>query len=378
MKKLSYLLSLIVVIAFGGQLKAQCNPYFFSYADSTNLVQFSVINPQTGPTYSYRWDFGDNSPIDSGAITSHQYSSSGAYVVTLFVDSFGVQCGFRQDTVYVNFCGAYFTSQVGPNGNVSFTSNAFHPPYGTVVSWDFGDGHSSTQRNPIHTYANSGLYYVTHTVIDTFHQVTCSFTDSIFIAGGSQNCNAFFTVEKDSTTNFNVIIYNYSSNAGTHMYNWTFGDGQSSNLRNPSHHYQSFGNYEVCLTITDSILNCNITFCDTIGMDSLGNLNKSSGFGIEVRNPVVTSIEENEVKALDKVSIYPNPAKNLISVDLRGLEETVNIKLLDLSGRVIQSKVNVQNGSINRLDISTLSEGFYLLSIEGANDRRVEKIVKVK
>lgn len=378
MKKLSYLLSLIVAIALGNQLNAQCSPYFTDSADSTNLVQFSVVNPQSSSVYTYRWDFGDNTPMDSGATVSHQYSNSSAYGVTLYVDSFGFQCGSRYDTVYVNFCGAYFSYQQGSNGQVNFNSSAFHPPYGTTINWDFGDGQSSTQRNPSHTYANSGVFYVTQTVVDTFHQVTCSFTDSVIIAGGSQNCNAYYTIEKDSLNNFSVILYNHSSNATSHVYNWTFGDGQSSNQRNPNHQYQNFGNYVVCLTITDSLLNCNTTFCDTLGMDSLGNLNKSSGFGLEVRNPLVTSIEESDKAQLDKVSIYPNPAKNIVTVDLSGLEESVNIRLMDLSGRVIQSKTNVQNGSVNQLDISTLSDGFYLLSIESKDNRRVEKIVKVK
>ena len=35
-------------------------------------------------------------------------------------------------------------------------------------------------------------------------------------------------------------------------YNWSFGDGQSSSLANPSHTYQTAGNYTVTLTVTDN------------------------------------------------------------------------------------------------------------------------------
>ncbi|MEX2379775.1 MAG: PKD domain-containing protein [Vicingaceae bacterium] len=379
MKKLSYLLSLIVALALGNQLNAQCSPYFTDSADSTNLVNFSVVNPQSSSIYTYRWDFGDNSPIDSGATVSHQYNNSGAYGVTLYVDSFGFQCGSRYDTVYVNFCGAYFSSQVNANGLVDFYSSAYHAPYGTTYEWDFGDNSSiSTQTNPTHSYSVAGTYYVTHTVIDTFHQVTCSFTDSIEVLGGYQNCNASFTVEKDSSTNFNVIVYNHSSNETSHVYSWDFGDGQSASVRNPNHNYQNFGNYFVCLTITDSIYNCNFTYCDTIGMDSLGNLNKSPGFGLTVKDPLLTSIQENEQSELDVVSIYPNPAKNTISIDLSGIEKAVNLRLMDLSGKIVLSKTNVQAGNVNQLNISTLSDGFYFLSIESENNRKIEKIIKVK
>src|SRR5690606_38490411 len=101
MKKLSYLLSLIVAIALGNQLNAQCSPYLNYNADSTNLVQFNVVNPQSSSVYTYRWYFGDNTPMDSGATVSHQYSNSGVYGVTLYVDSFGYHCGSRYDTVFV-------------------------------------------------------------------------------------------------------------------------------------------------------------------------------------------------------------------------------------------------------------------------------------
>ena len=76
----------------------------------------------------------------------------------------------------------------------------------------------------------------------------------------------------------------------------------------------------VCLTITDNQLNCTSTFCDTVGMDSLGNL-KAAGFGLEVRNPISVGIEEES--NLESLSVFPNPAVNLISVDLRNVSESI-------------------------------------------------------
>lgn len=377
MKKFSILFALLFTLALSSQIHAQCSPYFNYQADSTNLVQFSVVNPQSSSVYTYRWDFGDNTPMDTGATVSHQYSNSSAYGVTLYVDSFGFQCGSRYDTVYVNYCYSYFTSNVQANGTVNFNSYANHAPFGTTYSWDFGDGSGSTQRSPSHTYTNPGVYYVTHAVIDTFHQVTCSFTDSVIIQGGSQNCNASYSIIKDSSTTFGVVLFNNSSNQASHQYSWDFGDGQSGTGRTPTHQYQNFGSYVVCLTITDSLYNCNTTFCDTVGMDSLGNL-KASGFSLEVRNPTVTSINETDKNALESLSIYPNPASTEVSIDLSGLEKHVNIRLMDISGKMIMSESNVQNGIVKRLDISTLSNGFYFLSIESENQRKVEKIVKVK
>src|SRR5690606_33001008 len=123
----------------------------------------------------------------------------------------------------------------------------------------------------------------------------------------NQGCTASYTIVKDTTAPFQVILYNTSSNAISHTYAWSFGDGSFGTGRTPTHQYQNHGSYLVCLKITDTVLNCVSTFCDTVGMDSLGNL-KSGGFSIEVREPLAVGI--NEFNRLNEVSLYPNPAIN--------------------------------------------------------------------
>ena len=38
-------------------------------------------------------------------------------------------------------------------------------------AWDFGDGHTSTQQNPTHTYTTGGCFQVTLTITDN-HDMT--------------------------------------------------------------------------------------------------------------------------------------------------------------------------------------------------------------
>ena len=45
--------------------------------------------------------------------------------------------------------------------------------------WDFGDGNTSTERNPIHTYQDDGEYVVTHTVTNDFGEDSIEQTVSL-------------------------------------------------------------------------------------------------------------------------------------------------------------------------------------------------------
>nr|WP_319373494.1 PQQ-binding-like beta-propeller repeat protein [uncultured Methanobacterium sp.] len=121
-------------------------------------------------------------------------------------------------------------------------------------SWDFGDGTSSTDQNPIHTYRDPGFYNVTLTVTRSNGQIrTVRFTSYIKVYNPPVSS---FT----ATTSWGAVpgatpaIYNNiqfsdtSANIPTAWY-WDFGDGTTSILQNPTHAYTSVGDYIVKLTV---------------------------------------------------------------------------------------------------------------------------------
>ena len=362
-------------VLVGGVMNPPCNAYMNYNTDTLNNAYFNgVVTGGTAP-FTYSWNFGDGgtstmmSPI-------HNYNSPGAYGVTFDVtDANGNTC-FAYDTVYVNFCNAYFiaTSNSG-SGLVSFQNYSATPRYGVDYTWNFGDGSPMvSSRNATHTYTTSGTYNVTLTSFDSLNLCTSSYTDSVVINLGTTpaSCSASYYVALDSSAPFKVVLYNTSSNAPSHTYTWDFGDGITGSGRIPQHQYQNFGTYMVCLTITDNQLNCTSTFCDTVGMDSLGNL-KAAGFGLEVRNPISVGIEEES--NLESLSVFPNPAVNQISVDLRNVSESIEISILDISGKEVISRNRTNSGAINQIDISSLNSGFYFMILNNGIDQRIEKII---
>ena len=76
-------------------------------------------------------------------------------------------------------------------------------------------------------------------------------------------CNAEFFAYQD-TSNAKKINFNNLSTANTNKWNWVFGDGQSSNMRDPVHTYVNNGKYAVSLISYDTISNCFKHVYDTI------------------------------------------------------------------------------------------------------------------
>ncbi len=74
-------------------------------------------------------------------------------------------------------------------------------------------------------------------------------------------CQASFSASVG--TNPYVINFQNTSGVGGAYY-WSFGDGATSNATNPTHSYNGAGWYAVCLTVSDTMIGCTSSFCDTI------------------------------------------------------------------------------------------------------------------
>ncbi len=133
---------------------------------------------------------------------------------------------------------------------VNFTDQSTNNP--VSWQWNFGDGSTSTQQNPQHTYQNAGTYTVALTVTNSHGSDTETKTNYIEITQAGSAPVAEFTGNPVSgTAPLTVNFTDQSSNSPT-SWNWNFGDGNSSNQQNPGHTYQNAGSYTVALTATNS------------------------------------------------------------------------------------------------------------------------------
>ncbi|MEQ9262573.1 MAG: PKD domain-containing protein [Owenweeksia sp.] len=178
-------------------------------------------------------------------------------------------------------CTADFSSSPGGGNAVNFSNNStqtFGAPASRIsYTWNFGDGLSSSQENPSHTYGNAGFYNVSLTIsikdsLDTSFVLKSDVRQKT-VQAGTPACNAAFQFTvNDSTVNFNnVSTFSGVPPSSIALYQWNFGDGAFSGQRDPTHNYAINGDYEVCLSqfvvdtsgVSADTL-CTNTFCDSL------------------------------------------------------------------------------------------------------------------
>ncbi|MBK7690765.1 MAG: PKD domain-containing protein [Bacteroidetes bacterium] len=257
--------------SFVAKAQLPCNAVLFSYTQVGNNVSFVSTVPVGYQVVSYAWNFGDGGTANI-ANPTHTYANGGSYWVCMTVTGYYgnnqlVTCNYCDSVnIVANApCNANFTFTTSGN-TATFTNNATGPGVITNYAWNFGDGNQSNLPNPVHTYANSGTYNCCLTIYGIANGMTytCSWCDSVTVPINNQPCSATFTY---STAGALATFTNTATGPGVITnYNWTFGDGGTSNLPNPVHTYANTGSYTVCLTIVgvDSGVTYTCTWCDSV------------------------------------------------------------------------------------------------------------------
>jgi plastocyanin/PKD repeat protein len=125
--------------------------------------------------------------------------------------------------------------------------------------WDFGDGTSSNEVNPVHKYNEAILYEVCLTIADN-NGCTDVYCDKIRL--GADVCSASFNYLQNG---LDFIFYNTSDvSQQVIAATWTFGDGASSVQSDSSSHTFVLGLYEVCITVTST--GCVDTYCQILDL----------------------------------------------------------------------------------------------------------------
>lgn len=228
---------------------------FISGAPVHACAPFTINLSDSSSSTSWLWDFNDG---NTSALQNptHTFFDPGTYVVSLHTQSNGNSCS---QTI------PNFRTYIIGGGTAAFTYTQTQcPPYigyftdsssnAVAWLWHFGDGSTSTQQNPTHTYLGSGSYHVSLTITTAdgctstaTHQYAMNF--SVLGGNATAECN-------DTIPPLNVQFHANSQGATSWL--WTFGDGDSSVLENPLHSYANTGPFTITLTVAND--SCSQTY----------------------------------------------------------------------------------------------------------------------
>jgi YVTN family beta-propeller protein len=231
----------------------------FSASPTSGKVPLTVAftDKSTDSPTSWSWTFGDGSTSTSKS-PAHTYSKAGKYTVKLTVKN-AAGSSTKTITNYITVktapvkpVSAFSATPTSGNAplKVTFTDKSTNNP--TSWKWSFGDGSTSTSKNPAHTYTKAGKYTVKLTVKNAAGSSTKTITNYITVKTAPvKPVSAFSATPISGKVPLKVQFTDKSSNVPT-SWKWSFGDGSTSTLKNPAHTYNKAGKYTVKLTVKNT------------------------------------------------------------------------------------------------------------------------------
>lgn len=286
-KILHHLITSALFIICSTTVKAQSCYAFYTYTNlpGTTVIQFNDTSWYTG-TATYTWSFGDGS---SSALQNplHTYNGTGPFIACLTIATNTGCTSTYCDTISFasQSCAAGFSfSLVSGNNVFQFTNQSVSSgtPY---YYWTFGDGSTSTQTNPSHTYATPGTYTVCLWITDSSQQCSDQYCTQLLVQGTSA-CQAYFTTYTDTTTH-TTYFYDQSTGSPTNWV-WVVDNIYTMTGQNPSYQFPTPGWHWACLTISDSATQCYDMWCDSIYVPVGNGTTCSAMFSYTVQNNVVS------------------------------------------------------------------------------------------
>lgn len=214
----------------------------------------NIYNNTNPGNWDYYWDFGDGNTSVEANPGSHTYEVHGTYWIKMRAE--GQYC-FEEDSAQV------IVNMSLPEIDFSFTSiegclplevtfyNQTQFADSSTFRWDFGNGDTSTEVNPVYTYRESGIYTVTLEASNDLG-VTVRAAKEIIVDLDQGPVSDFrIRLAQAYLPGQEISFFNQSQRS--EFYYWDFGDGTTTTQEEPSHVYEEVGEYEIMLITSNSI-----------------------------------------------------------------------------------------------------------------------------
>lgn len=391
----------------------------FAYIDTSTQTATINFTNFSNNSDAYQWDFGDGN-TSTAENPNHVYTSTGLYNVQLIsCNTCSGNCDTANypvlilDSTQVTAGFSYLPLDPCPGDSINFINSSYQSD---TFHWDFGDGNTSTLKNPKHAYTMSGVYTVqliasnTSTMsIDTIEKNIQVFSipmidagnDTTIQAGGfvqlnaiSDNDNTVFIWQSDSTLSCTVCSDPIAAPSTTTTYYVTASN--SCGASNDSIMVTVIScdtNFVVSAdTVSTSGSNGSINLTVSGGtppytydwnIDGTGDFDDSkdlSGlsegyYSVTVKdsNACLTSLSNIKIDSVMisgllslknklQTKIYPNPNEGNFNIEFDEIQKQISIKIFDLSGKTMFEN-NYKNVETIKIDVE-LTNGMYILYLE--------------
>jgi len=247
----SFLVVAKPIAGFKGIPVIGCAPLTVAFTDTSKHVTGTFAT-------THAWTFGDGGASTvTTASTNYTYNTKGTYTVKLITtDNIGCK-DTLQKTDYItalkpsaSFTASITTPCIGDSiqwYNASSIDTAHDTLYS--ISWDFGDGKTSSAFSPRHAYAGAGTYTI-RLIIQDVHGCRDTMTRNSYITVTKPH--AAFGMDDSISICPPLIVHFSNTSTSATAFAWDFDDGGTSVLTNPSHTFTFSKYYKVRLIATDN------------------------------------------------------------------------------------------------------------------------------
>jgi gliding motility-associated-like protein len=212
----------------------------------------TVTNTSTGPgNLTYKWDFGDGGTASGAKPGPHNYTTRGVYKVKLTVTS-DKGCTATQTSEDINVANFKTDFQLPASicENSTATITATNNPRANNITWSVDKGSIYGYSGDVtasYYPAGAGTVKVTMTAdYDKCHETV---TKNYVVKAAPV---ADFETDQQAICDVPATVKLTNKSSGATSWNWDFGNGQSSNLQNPTVTYNGLGYFNIRLTASNA------------------------------------------------------------------------------------------------------------------------------